>query len=125
MTSVKRFSYHVKRLVSGATGTNTINIYRPVGVDASCELEEPSSLDGSLEIESEQVVLETGFDTILEATIGVEPVESGTDPVLEPVVESHADPALEPVAESHAVAALEPTVESRTVAVLEHVVESH
>jgi hypothetical protein len=101
MTSANQSSYHVKRLVSGATGTNTINIYRPVGVDISCELEEPSSLDASFEIDSEQLVLETAFDIILEATIEVEPVESGTESALEPIVENPALPVLEPVVESH------------------------
>jgi protein tyrosine phosphatase (PTP) superfamily phosphohydrolase (DUF442 family) len=87
---VTKSAYHVKRLVSGATGTNTINIYSPLGFDAKSEIEPPASLAAAVEVELE----EAAFDIDLEPTEELLPNVAVAETSLEAHVSATPEPRL-------------------------------
>ena len=101
MSTVTQGTFHVRRLVQGATGANTINIYSPVRITSVCELEPELALDARVDVDPEEPVsvtaeVETGFENfelqaIAQIPIEVEPeVAGGLDipPAIDPVVEA-------------------------------------
>src|SRR5437868_10081779 len=116
MSTVVKHTYYVKRLVSGATSTNTINIYNPLRFSAKCEVEEecsmaagvvvedePLSLQARVQIDPEpEVELSTDVDvpwteTLLAANVVIEPeipLSIETHTVVPPLEsENEVDPA--------------------------------
>lgn len=95
MSTVERRIYHVKRLIPGAAGANTINIYHPLKVEGNYEFAEDPCLAAAFEDSAEnepvlRAALEVNRDDIrFDAGIRTPP----PDPVLKTEVQSSRDNA--------------------------------
>jgi hypothetical protein len=111
--------YHVRRFVSGATGTNTINIYHVPAIHAEWDPGEEYSVAGEIEMTAEEHLVEGGIDIKVEnydvvgQTHTLEPIE----PVLTAVTSIKSEPELQAHAEiEEAAPQSEDEIDAKTMA---------
>src|ERR1700674_2188789 len=65
---MSRPAYRVRRLVQGAQGTNTINIYNPLEMVPGASADEPGQVGASLKIEDNVSSFHAGMKAVAETS---------------------------------------------------------
>jgi hypothetical protein len=121
MATTGQHVYYVRRLVSGATGTNTINVYHAPKIEGEWEPEEPHGVGGEIAIEVEDHLVEGGAEVEVEnyEVAGYADVPEPAEPVIRHVIAVEPELALQGHAALEDREVVEPPAEPDTAAIAE------